>query len=187
MAFAAKFEPVKVSARSAEPAVALGGETDVIAGVKIWGGGICSFELFPPQLARPENRNKRAIAPRNLMTSALSASNREHFMVPPLDTVVVQVASAAISCFSNLQLQALRPVHRFLGSESKASIVSKKNMPIDVTSIVDPAQTADNRALLPDNVEPQLTQVPTPRLAPERASGTARTHARMSLRINLRR
>jgi hypothetical protein len=59
--FVRKFVPVKVSVRLAWPAVALGGETEVIVGVRFGGGGggNCPFELFPPQLARPDTANNK--------------------------------------------------------------------------------------------------------------------------------
>lgn len=66
--FATKFEPVKVSVKLADPTIAVVGEIEAIAGIRFGGGGggNCTFELLPPQLARPDtasNKKRAHIAP----------------------------------------------------------------------------------------------------------------------------
>jgi hypothetical protein len=60
-----KFDPVKVSLRSALPATALVGAIELIDtpdGGGGGGGGGCTAEVPPPQPARPTNRNKNESA-----------------------------------------------------------------------------------------------------------------------------
>jgi hypothetical protein len=66
--FASKFEPVKVRVKLADPTIAVVGEIEAIAGIRFGGGGggNCTFELLPPQPARPDtasNKKKAHIAP----------------------------------------------------------------------------------------------------------------------------
>jgi hypothetical protein len=76
VAFARKFEPVKVSIRSDDPTVTLLGEIEAIAAAAVGGGGNCSFELPPPQLARANITMYRA--------QIENAANRQLFMLPPV-------------------------------------------------------------------------------------------------------
>ncbi|HXN98982.1 MAG TPA: hypothetical protein VN881_07905 [Candidatus Acidoferrales bacterium] len=71
---ATKFVPLIVSPKLALPATVPVGEIEVIVGVGFRGGGGCTFELLPPQLARPDaaNNKKRAHIAREKALSLMS-------------------------------------------------------------------------------------------------------------------
>lgn len=86
--FASKFEPVKVRVKLADPTIAVVGEIEAIAGIRFGGGGggNCTFEPFPPQLARPDaaNNKKRAYIVRERALLLAMDLHILLFMRPPL-------------------------------------------------------------------------------------------------------
>jgi hypothetical protein len=59
---ATKFAPLIVSVKAAPPARAVVGEIVLIDGGSGGGGGVCSIELLPPHLARPDRAKNKTRA-----------------------------------------------------------------------------------------------------------------------------